>query len=415
MKRLYCIILVFLVLLVPTGCRREEPLPYIMPVTLERNGISITVDPRVELMSIVQYLSTQSEFITIANFSYRDRVDAHYAAFSIIRRCKCEEMRRTGFGFSSPANFALSLNESMRWDDDAELSRHVLAGAGGKEKLRKFAEVLRDFFRDSDFHLFYAANEDFYRDNVYRVAALLEDGDYVAELQDYFGMEYESFTVLPVPLYGGGGGFGSHVERGGNIEAYCILLAFDDAEMQDDVPVYGDKATFRLILRHEFSHSFVNRVTDLFHDEVMQYEYLLEPIRREMEELQYGSWVSCLNEHIVRAVTVRLAYADSPQEGSRALRRELDSGFIYRGAHRRPERIRAQQGPIPGFHQLLSRSFGSAGNCKTIDEEIASRKESFRSFYLSAAAGILGKFGATGRFLREPPFCPPCPEKSGAH
>lgn len=365
MKRLYCIILVFLVLLVPTGCRREEPLPYIMPVTLERNGISITVDPRVELMSIVQYLSTQSEFITIANFSYRDRVDAHFAAFFDHPAVQMyEEMRRTGFGFSSPANFALSLNESMRWDDDAELSRHVLAGAGGKEKLRKFAEVLRDFFRDSDFHLFYAANEDFYRDNVYRVAALLEDGDYVAELQDYFGMEYESFTVLPVPLYGGGGGFGPHVERGGNIEAYCILLAFDDAEMQDDVPVYGDKATFRLILRHEFSHSFVNRVTDLFHDEVMQYEYLLEPIRREMEELQYGSWVSCLNEHIVRAVTVRLAYADSPQEGSRALRRELDSGFIYTevltDALKEYERNRDQYPDFISFYPVLLEALTTA-------------------------------------------------------
>jgi len=328
-KKISCWLLIVLLVLAGTGCSRGTSLPYILPVSTVRNKINITVDPRVELISIVQYLSSYDELMTSADFTYRADVDEYFAEFSDHQAVNLyESMVGTGFKYSSPANFALGLTDGLYLDGDVEYGDHVLWGAGGEASLKDFSEALRDFSRESDFHAFYSSHEEYYRDNVYRVASSLGDWDYVQELQDYFGIEYESFNIIPVSLYGGGGGFGPRVERDGNLDVYSILLPFDQ-EMRGEIPVYGSEETFKLLQRHEFSHSFVNRITDMYLDEVMEYEYLLDPIKAEMDEMSYGTWVTCLNEHIVRAVTTRLAYTDSKSQGNRALRRELESNFIY--------------------------------------------------------------------------------------
>jgi hypothetical protein len=49
-----------------------------------------------------------------------------------------------------------------------------------------------------------------------------------------------------------------------------------------------------------------------------------------MRRQAYGNWESTVNEHIVRAVTTRLAYLHYGAEaGDRALRGEQERGFIH--------------------------------------------------------------------------------------
>ncbi len=118
------------------------------------------------------------------------------------------------------------------------------------------------------------------------------------------------------------------MERDGQIEIYSILCAFDD-QMHGEVPQYGNDSVFKLLQRHEISPSFVNRVTDMYLEAVLEYEYLLAPIQAEMDKLNYGSWITCFNEHVARAVTARYAFTDSRQEGHWALDQEQEAGFIY--------------------------------------------------------------------------------------
>jgi hypothetical protein len=59
-------------------------------------------------------------------------------------------------------------------------------------------------------------------------------------------------------------------------------------------------------------------------------EKLFEPIRSFMSQRAYGQWVTCVNEHIVRAVNVRI---QELQRGSvpskQMLNREIGNNFIY--------------------------------------------------------------------------------------
>lgn len=329
MKRAAWLMLLLLMTLSLAACADGDTLPYIPPVTRLSNNINITVDPKVELVAIVQYLSQYDQLMTEADFSYRSDVDQYFQEYRNHEAVTLfDKMTKTGFIFSTPATFALGLTDSLFIDEAVLMPDHVITGGGGTEQLKEFAQALRDFSRSSDFSSFFKDHEDYYRENLLQVASFLGEKDYATELQDYYGMKYHSFTVIPVPLYGGGGGFGPNVERGDSVDAYCILIPFDD-DSKGDVPLYGNKDVLKLLLRHEFSHSFVNRITHMYLEEVSQFEHLLAPIKEEMESLNYSTWVTCLNEHIVRAVTARLAYSDSPREGSKALDREMSEGFIY--------------------------------------------------------------------------------------
>ena len=108
MKRIAWLLLLISLVLVGVGCDRDSALPYILPVEMVRNDIRITVDPRVELVSIVQYLSRHGEMITTADFSYRTDVDEHFGKYRNHEAVTMyESMVEAGFRFSSPANFAL--------------------------------------------------------------------------------------------------------------------------------------------------------------------------------------------------------------------------------------------------------------------------------------------------------------------
>lgn len=324
-----CTLLILVILgITAVGCSGGSASLLGIPVTVSRNNVNISVDPRVELMAVVQYLSSCDDLITQRDFPYRTEVDEHFAVFQGHEAVTLyEEMVGTGFKYSSPANFALSLTFDVELDDSVRVADHVLEGGGGEGKLREFASSLRDFCVESSFPEFFANHEGYYLDNAYRVASILEDKDYVTELQDYYGIKYNSYNIIPVPLYGAGGGFGPHIERGGIIDVYSVLCPFDDGK--GDIPNYGDKEFFKYLQRHEFSHSYVNRITEMYYDEAMKYQHLLSAIENEMKELSYGTWITCLNEHIVRAVTTRLAYTESRFAGDSALAQELEAGFIY--------------------------------------------------------------------------------------
>ena len=57
---------------------------------------------------------------------------------------------------------------------------------------------------------------------------------------------------------------------------------------------------------HEFSHSFVNPLTEKNIDEVNKSSELFEPIKEKMKEQAYSSWYVCVNEHLVRINVIRM-------------------------------------------------------------------------------------------------------------
>ena len=152
------------------------------------------------------------------------------------------------------------------------------------------------------------------------------DHNYIRELEDYYGLKQNSYNIVLVSLFHTVG-FGPKIGVGENkFDIYSII---GPQGIQNGKPTFGNKERFKYLQRHEFSHSFVNYLDDIYEDEIMKYEELFTPIREEMVARKYGDWKSCVDEHIVRAITTRMAFNDGKEKGEQALAYEEKNKFIY--------------------------------------------------------------------------------------
>ena len=176
----------------------------------------------------------------------------------------------------------------------------------------------------------------------------------VQTLEEYFGMQQNSYNIILVPLMLGGG-FGPRVNGRAGYDIYHLLGP--NAE-SDGFPIFNKKQDFESRCWHEFSHSFVNPTTDKFNDRVRSLSYLYDPISKDMKRWGYGSWNSSLSEHIVRAVENRLYTRKyGTTAGERVLNQEREKGFRYINALCRElekyERNRDKYPTFPDFYPEL--------------------------------------------------------------
>jgi hypothetical protein len=120
------------------------------PVTRTTNSIHVSVDPRLELISIVQYLSDVRNPVAPLivgdkdNFAYRRDVDAYFASKkSHPAVLKMSEMLMSGCSFSWPPTSMLFLDESLNRRTDLVANPMLLQRCGGEAKLEQLAEALR--------------------------------------------------------------------------------------------------------------------------------------------------------------------------------------------------------------------------------------------------------------------------------
>ena len=87
------------------------------------------------------------------------------------------------------------------------------------------------------------------------------------------------------------------------------------------------------ILLHEFSHPFINPLTEKYADIVKEYENtyeLLKPYKLHGFLSGYGDWTECVNEHFVRAMVIHLLRKyDLLDMAETMLNRDLYFGYKY--------------------------------------------------------------------------------------
>ncbi len=294
-------------------------------------NVNISVDPRIELLGIVQYLSGYEEktgLITDYEFGYKTEIDTYFSGYKDHPAVqKFASMSSLGFSFDAPAAAMLYLSNPPELEIIRPFTPYLQRRAWGEDNLKDFVEKLRDFVEKSKFMDFYGAHHELYGTITENVEAKIEGRNYVDILEDYYGMENHSYNIILALLFHPGG-FGPRMERDdGRFDIYNICGPHG---AEEDVPHFGTEKYFKYLAWHEFSHSFVNPLTSKFHDQVEEYEDLIRPVKEKMSSQAYPSWPIIVNEHVVRAVTTRLAYIhDGSKEGKRALNKERSRGFIY--------------------------------------------------------------------------------------
>lgn len=296
------------------------------------NGIHFSVDPRLELLSAIQILSSYDEthgILTQTRTQYRTDVLAYFKPYSAHEAVKLfNEMSIQGFSFDAPPAFMMYLTENYELREDIAVTDYLIQRAGEIEKLETFAKAVKQFAKDSKFDQFYAKNSSYYNTLIENESKKLKE-DYISGLETFYGKKQNGYHIVLVPLFHSGGFASTMTYENGTSDIYSFNGPAQ--ETPDHMISFGSEQGFQYLVQHEFGHAFVNPLFDKYSDRLDTVSALFQPIIEDMTRMAYGSWETCVNEHILRAIEARMAFAIGGQTAyDEVIRDEKEKNhFIY--------------------------------------------------------------------------------------
>ncbi len=296
----------------------------------QRNNINVMVHPQVELVSIVQAIGNYPSILPFlmaeSDFDYRTSVLEHFSPFAghpavqMFDRLSGEPRK---LNFSAPSNIMLYTDKDLVLRQDIQPDDFVISRIYGLDSLNIFLGLLQDFAEASGFNAFYQSNVQFYQTIIGQTLNHIGNHNYIKEIEDFFGRPQQSYNIVLVSLYGSLGYGNWLLLPNGKREIYNTM---GPLMVKDGLPFFGDENHLKHMIRHEFSHPFINPVTELYRDEIMPYAAFYDLVPALAKQNVCGEWEECINEFIIRAITTWLAQQECPELGQWAYSYELERG-----------------------------------------------------------------------------------------
>lgn len=294
--------------------------------------IPVTVDQRVELLSIVFRLAGNPEYNTNFAKSYVGDINTYFAkykSYAVIEYAR-KLAEEKGIGYSKVMFLAVHLawlnnkfslirekeNTLEYWDiKDAE----------------RFVALLNVFYKDSKFQLFFARHRTFYTAAIQQFNNVLNDFDQ-KWYQDYYGSPAAEEYKIVIGLSNGGSNFGPNVHPLNQKKiVYAVMGSWTYSD--DGKPLFA-KEDYQPTLVHEFNHSFINHLLDEDGNAAKikaNGDTLLAAEKQEMKDGGYENWKSLINESIVRASVIRymIDHKSGDQITDAEIMEQTNEGFIW--------------------------------------------------------------------------------------
>lgn len=266
----------------------------------QNSKLNIRVDEKMELITIVQYLSN-NPLMTKADIDYKSEVDTYFQKFknhSIVKlNSKIQNEYFSGscvpwylFQFDFP-NFRLVSKFTEDEIQIEDFEKH-------RDTLNLYVKELKNFYYETNFKTFFKNHKKFYDEIVLPVKNYISQFDIIKMLENHYGENKNSYNIILSPLmHDGGFASWTNTKKGQNIFAF-IGPKFNSLK----VPVFNIEEILQQYIIHEFSHTFCNPIINKNLDNLIKYECLENKISSHMIKQGYGDdWVTCLYEHLVRA------------------------------------------------------------------------------------------------------------------
>jgi hypothetical protein len=302
-----------------------------LPAQLTAQALEISVDPRVELMSILFRLAGNQEYNKGGVPVYDRVIEHHFEAFKDHQAVRLARQLHNadGVGYDAVVSLAVhvtdidTLSERIPFDHpNSELDQRWHG-----VKARKFLEAARRFVKDSKFHEFLAGRRVLYESTQSRLSASLNDFD-LTWFDKFFGAKPGARFVVVPGLVNGGSSYGPKF-RGtdGREELYSILGVW--IVDGDGLPLFN-KGILKTVV-HEFAHSYANPLITKFARSMdKSAAQINQPVKQAMQAQAYGGPQTLLHESLVRACTARYVVA---HEGEPAAQQQIQleqmNSFIW--------------------------------------------------------------------------------------
>lgn len=292
----------------------------------QERQLCIHADERVELMATVQYLS--GYFLTSRYpTNYKKEIKQRFATYKNHPAVTLfAQLSHDHFSYSEPFKFILQYNNIPYFEAqyDTEFSP---VSAGQADSLVLFANLLQDFYKKTQFGKFFDQHQPLYDTLSNQISQQLGNTNYIALLENYFGKQQADYELIFSPLLPNGG-FGPAVKLLNN--QYILYALVGANGIDKGIPTFDAESFATNLLLHEFSHSFINPLTEKNIIALNKCDNLYAYVANDMAAKAYDRWDIVINEHLVRAAVIRIAQKQFGTQTANALiEREKQAGFLY--------------------------------------------------------------------------------------
>jgi Domain of unknown function (DUF4932)/Bacterial Ig-like domain len=283
--------------------------------------VTVRVDPRVELLSIVFRLAGNPEYGKGRVQVYTTAVEKHFGKFRGHDAVTIAAgMRRSsGVSYDAVAGMAVHLKDVKSLELAVPLDPWPTAldrRWTSKEDVETFLAAVRRFRDETTFAEFFAEQKPLYDLAVKRMEGVLAMDAGFDWFERFFGTKPTAEFTLALGMLNGGQCYGPRVVMPDQSERlYCILGVWQtDAEGKPEFTrdMLG-------IVAHEFCHSFVNPLMDRHEKRFEPAGTGIYPMFKEaMTRQAYATWQIMFKESVVRAAVIRYLNATRGPEAVQA-------------------------------------------------------------------------------------------------
>ena len=306
-------------------CLNQCLVEAVQPVERSIGRLQISIDPRMELLSTIQLLSSYP--MLDRDSPYCKEISTHFESFSSQEAVSLTNslLQNYGFSYDAPITFMLHLSQPPELELQIKFSDYLLKRSGEGNNLEQYRKSIKEFAKTSNFEDFWNSKIFFYNQILDMTIDDMGGKDLVKIMEDYYNETKESYNITISPAFRGG--YGPKIpDENGKEKIYACLST---TNVKNEIPYLNNSELTGYVL-HEFGHSFVNPLTEKYANRVTSVNKLFEPIKDVMSRQAYGRWDFCVNEHIVRAIVIRLYELHIDSLTAKALLSdELSKRFIY--------------------------------------------------------------------------------------
>ncbi len=295
---------------------------------------TVSVDPRVELMSILFRLAGNGEYNQGRVPFYVRDVESHFGRFRdhpAVKRAK--ELRQTrGVSFNAPMGLAVHVTDAVTLQERIPLSPlpDSMDSRWIPESAKEFLVLARQFVADTDFKGFFDKHEPLYQGAVQRMQETLDKYGHLEWFDSFFGPRKGADFLVILGMLNGGPSYGAHLKRpDGQEDLYSVTgVWMVDTQGQPTVPPDVVPTVV-----HEFTHSYTNALVDQFAKELQgPGEKIFPYVASEMRKQAYPDWKFMMYESLNRACGLRYILAtEGPAVVQKALAYENSRSFYWVG------------------------------------------------------------------------------------
>jgi len=336
------IILLILSSFLLISCNSEQQLTSeIKPMAININrNIKVIVDPRVELLTTIQYLANYPR-LSLLNSDYKTDIDNYFKNYKNHKAVnQFKKLSKEGFQYEVPIEYILNCSALPNLETSKNIKYSSKQLQVGIKSLNEFRENVKAFYLETNFINFYAEHKNLYERILSNYTKSNEIEGYITSLENYYGKSQKSYNIILSPLIHSGG-YGPRLNKeNGRYDIYQVtgpiitqkIYEEYDKDIEKLKDINDISRLFELnkgVMLHEFSHSYINPLGEKYSKSIKKYEPNNNMYLEDFPN-SYKQWPNIVNEYIVRAITARVLYLqDETKEYKETINNDKRSGFKY--------------------------------------------------------------------------------------